>query len=149
MDPQFNATRTLTWDEVHRDSRRLARLVREGGPIRGLVAVTRGGLVPAAVLARELDIRLVETVCISSYGDGTRHELTVLKSLAGDGAGWLVVDDLADTGETIRVVRGMLSDARVATLYVKPAGRPLVDWFAAEVDQRVWIVFPWDGPGDE
>jgi xanthine phosphoribosyltransferase len=146
IDPDFTGIISLSWDDIHRDGRALARLLADKGPFDGIVAVARGGLVPAAVLARELDLRLVETVCISSYGDGSRHRLEVLKRLEGDGAGWLVVDDLVDTGATARAVRLMLPKAHYATLYAKPEGRPLVDSFVTEVEQSVWIVFPWDAP---
>ena len=63
---------------------------------------------------------------------------------AGDGEGWLIVDDLVDTGSTARVVRERLPKALFATIYAKPAGRPLVDTFITEVSQDTWILFPWD-----
>ncbi len=116
----------------------------DGGPWQGLVAVTRGGLVPAAIVARELDIRRIETICISSYDDREQGELTVLKGVPGDGEGWLIVDDLVDTGRTAQVVRDSLPKAHFATVYAKPAGRPLVETFITEVSQDTWILFPWD-----
>jgi xanthine phosphoribosyltransferase len=141
----------VSWDELHRHSRALAWRLVELGPWQGIIAVTRGGLVPAAIVARELDIRLVDTVCIASYAAGTpgavdfaRGPITVLKAIAGDGAGHLIIDDLVDTGETARVVRDMLPKAHFATVYAKPAGRPLVDTFVTEVSQDTWILFPWE-----
>ena len=141
----------MSWDELHRHSRALAWRLVELGPWRGIIAVTRGGLVPAAVVARELDIRLVDTVCVSSYAapaageiDRQRGAITVLKRVAGDGEGCLIIDDLVDTGETARIVRDMLPKAHFATVYAKPAGRPLVDTFVTEVSQDTWILFPWD-----
>jgi len=67
----------------------------------------------------------------------------VLKGLQGGGEGWLV-DNLTDTGRTLHTVRRMLPNAHVATVYVKPEGRPLVDTFVTEVSQDTWILFPWD-----
>ena len=99
---------------------------------------------PAHIIARELDVRLIDTVCISSYDDQTQRELAILKSVAGDGEGWLIVDDLVDTGKTGRIVREMLPRAHFATVYAKPAGRPMVDTFITEVSQDTWILFPWD-----
>ncbi len=110
----------------------------------GIVAVTRGGLVPAAIVARELDVRLVDTLCIASYDEKVKGEVTVLKSIPGDGEGLLIIDDLVDTGHTARVVREMLPKAHFATVYAKPAGRPMVDTFVTEVSQDTWILFPWD-----
>lgn len=134
----------VTWDELHRHARALAWRLLDLGPWQGIVAVTRGGLVPAAIIARELDIRPVDTICVASYDDRDRGEVVVLKPIAGDGAGWLIIDDLVDTGYTARVVREMLPKAHFATVYAKPAGRPLVDTFVTEVSQDTWILFPWD-----
>ncbi len=138
----------VTWDEFHRHTKALAwRLVNQGpskGRWTGIVAITRGGLVPAAVIARELDIRLVDTVCIASYDDETQGNLKILKQVKGDGQGWLIIDDLVDTGKTAQAIRQMLPKAHFACIYAKPAGRPLVDTFVTEVSQDTWILFPWD-----
>jgi xanthine phosphoribosyltransferase len=138
---------------MHRNAKALAWRLMELGSWKGIIAVTRGGLVPAAIVARELNIRLIETACIVSYQDsgsgpsGLYEESQVLKSpvgLAGDGQGWLVIDDLVDTGRTIEVLRKILPKAHYAAVYAKPQGRPLVDTFVTEVSQDTWIYLPWD-----
>jgi xanthine phosphoribosyltransferase len=142
----------VSWDQFHRDSRALAWRLHEAGPFDAVVAITRGGLVPAAIVARELNVRLIETVCVASYqGYKNQGELKVLKGVApevtamrGQGKGVLIVDDLVDTGKTARVVRDILPAAHFATVYAKPMGRPLVDTFITEVSQDTWIYFPWD-----
>jgi len=136
----------VSWEELHRTSKALAWRLLELGPFEGIVAVTRGGLVPAAIVARELEIRLIETACISSYHGSEQGSLDVLKEApsAGNGKGWLIVDDLVDTGETAKALRTMMPEAHFATVYAKPAGRPLVDTFVTEVSQDTWIFFPWD-----
>lgn len=134
----------VSWDELHRNARALAWRLVEQGPWKGIVAITRGGLVPAAIIARELELRLIDTICVATYDHQAIGSLKVLKSVDGDGEGWLVVDDLVDTGTTMRAVRQMLPKAHVATVYAKPAGRPLVDTFITEVSQDTWIYFPWD-----
>ena len=102
-------------------------------------------MVPAAIIARELDIHLVETICISSYDwQDKKGEAEVLKTVPGDGQGWLLVDDLVDTGRTAKLVRQLVPKAHFATVYAKPAGRPLIDTFITEVSQDTWILFPWD-----
>ncbi len=113
---------------------------------KGIVAVTRGGLVPAAIVARELDIRLIDTVCVKSYNKKSKGSVNVLKdaTAAGTGKNWLIVDDLVDTGETIKSIRLTLPDAHYATVYAKPSGREQVDTFITEVSQDTWIYFPWD-----
>ncbi|NKB54731.1 MAG: xanthine phosphoribosyltransferase [Alphaproteobacteria bacterium] len=134
----------VSWEELHRNARALAWRLLELGPFDGVVAVTRGGLVPAAIVARELDVRLVDTVCIASYEHKDHGDAKILKTVEGSGAGWLIVDDLVDTGRTARIVRKMLPQAHFATVYAKPAGRPLVDTYVTEVSQDTWILFPWD-----
>ena len=134
----------VSWDELHRDARALSWRLAERAPWQGIVAVTRGGLVPAHIVARELDIRLIDTICVSSYDTEVQRQPEVLKGVKGDGTGWLIVDDLVDTGQTGRLVREMLPAAHFATVYAKPAGRPVVDTFVTEVSQDTWILFPWD-----
>jgi xanthine phosphoribosyltransferase len=134
----------VSWDQLHRDARALAWRLAGLGRWTSLVAVTRGGLVPAAIVARELDIRLIDTVCVASYDETVQGDIAVLKRAMGDGAGGLIVDDLVDTGRTAKVVRALLPKAHFATVYAKPAGKPLVDTFVTEVSQDTWIYFPWD-----
>ena len=145
----------VSWVELHRDSRYLSEVLHAKGPWKGIIAVTRGGLVPAALVARELDIRLVDTICVTSYDAGTdgntsgapaqrQGEVQVLKGVAGDGDGYLLIDDLVDTGRTAQAVRRLLPKAYFATLYAKPTGRPIVDTFVKEFKQNKWIHFPWD-----
>ena len=135
----------VSWDELHRHARALAWRLLELGPFHGIVAITRGGLVPASIVARELNIRLIDTIGVASYDHKSQGEISMLKDAdAGDGEGWLIVDDLVDTGSTARVVREHLPKALFATIYAKPAGRPLVDTFITEVSQDTWILFPWD-----
>ncbi len=140
----YNRTFPISWEQLHRDARALSWRLIGLGTWQGIIAITRGGLVPAAIIAREMDIRLVDTVCIASYAGRDRGKIQVLKSATGDGDGWLLIDDLVDTGKTARFVREMVPKAHFATIYAKPAGRPLVDTFMTEVSQDTWILFPWD-----
>ncbi|WP_373504277.1 xanthine phosphoribosyltransferase [Aestuariivirga sp.] len=150
MDEKWQKSFPVSWDQFHRDARALAWRLSAAGPFSAVVAVTRGGLVPAAVVARELGIRVIETVCVASYDYDKQGHIQVLKSIGASvagtegGTGVLIVDDLVDTGATARVVREMLPKAHFATVYAKPAGRPLVDTFVTEVSQDTWIYLPWD-----
>jgi len=146
---------TVTWDQLHRDARALAWRLMDLGPFAGVVAIARGGLIPAAIVARELDVRLVETVSIVTYAAGSGGTLIEEERrgppvvitppvAADDGTGFLIVDDLVDTGATARVVRALLPRAHFAAVYAKPEGRDTVDSFITEVSQDTWILFPWD-----
>src|SRR2546423_9072632 len=143
----------VSWDQLHRDARALAWRMAGAPMVEVGVLLTRGGLVPAAIVSRELEIRLIETVCVASYHDyKTQGALSVLKAVAesivkiggGGGQGVLIVDDLVDTGKTAKIVRDILPKAHFATVYAKPMGRPMVDTFITEVSQDTWIYFPWD-----
>lgn len=141
----------VSWDQFHRDARALAwRLAGLGQDFKAIVCITRGGLVPAAIISRELNIRMIDTVCIASYHDYLNQgETSLLKPisdplLANGGEGVLVVDDLTDTGKTAKEVRAMMPKAHFACVYAKPKGVPTVDTFVTEVSQDTWIDFPWD-----
>ncbi|MBC7132795.1 MAG: xanthine phosphoribosyltransferase [Roseovarius sp.] len=141
----------VSWDQLHRDARALAwRLQGEApeGGWRAVVAITRGGMAPAMIVARELDIRTVDTISVKSYNHQERTAPRIIKhpdmDIMGDGAGVLIVDDLVDTGRTLEVVRAVIPRAHVATVYAKPMGRAQVDTFVTEVSQDTWIFFPWD-----
>ena len=108
----------------------------EEGAWKAVVAITRGGMAPAMIVARELDIRTVDTISVMSYHSGggkadQRREAQVLKSpndeMMGDGTGVLIVDDLVDSGKTLELVRQRYPKAHFATVYAKPKGRPMVE----------------------
>ncbi len=143
-EKRYQKTYPISWEQLHRDSKALAWRLVEMHPWKGIVAITRGGMVPASIIARELEIRLIDTVCISSYDYQQQAEINVLKSATIESDGLLLIDDLVDTGQTARVVKDLLPEAHFATVYAKPAGRPLVDTFITEVSQDTWILFPWD-----
>jgi xanthine phosphoribosyltransferase len=142
----------ISWDQIHRDSRALAwRLDGKGpddGAWRAIVAITRGGMAPAMIIARELDVRTVDTISIKSYDHQDQLDAKVLKhpdaGMMGDGTGILIIDDLVDSGKTLEVVRALYPKAHFATVYAKPKGEPQVATFITGVSQDTWIFFPWD-----
>ena len=144
----------VSWDQIHRDARALAWRLDgkgpgEGGAWKAVVGITRGGLVPAMIVSRELDIRVVDTISIKSYNHQNQSAEAVITKqpqdeLMGDGTGILIVDDLVDTGKTLEKVRSLYPKAHFATVYAKPSGKPMVDSYITEVSQDTWIFFPWD-----
>ena len=144
-EDRYRRNYPISWDQLHRDSKALSWRLHDMNQIwKGIVAVTRGGLVPAAIIARELGIHHIDTVCITSYNWQDKGETKVLKAVEGSGKDLLIIDDLVDTGSTAKIVRKMLPEAYFATVYAKPAGKPLVDAYVTEVSQDTWILFPWD-----
>lgn len=134
----------VSWNDLQRDTRKLARKLLPADQWKGIIAVSRGGLVPSAILARELELRHVDTVCISSYDHDHQRDMTVLKSAPGDGEGFIIIDDLVDSGETAKKIRAMYPKAKFVTVYAKPMGEPLVDDFVVSISQDTWIELPWD-----
>lgn len=134
----------VTWDMLQMEARKLARRLLPREQWKGIIAVSRGGLVPAALLARELSIRYVDTVCISSYDHDSQRDMKILKRAEGDGEGFIVIDDLVDTGSTAKAIRDMYPKAHFVTIFAKPAGRPLVDDYVVDIPQDTWIEQPWD-----
>jgi xanthine phosphoribosyltransferase len=139
-------------DDFNPDERALAGRLSDEAPFDILVSIARCGLVPAAILARELGIRFIDTVCVASYQHANQGEARLIKGVSldvmtasgGRGKGVLIVDDLVDTGKTAQLVRGLLPEAHFAAVYAKPMGRPLLDTYVSEVSQDTWIYFPWD-----
>lgn len=141
----------ISWEDFHSNAQVLSLKLQTLGPWKGIIAITRGGLIPAGIIATELDIRLIDTLCISSYkkddaskNDKVQGELRLLKSIKGDGDGMLLIDDLVDTGKTAHYAKQLLPKAHLAALYAKPTGKPFADTFVTEVSQETWIHFPWD-----
>ena len=142
----------ISWDQIHRDSRALAWRLEEkvhfDGELSAVVAITRGGMVPAMIIARELDIRVVDTISVKSYDHQSQSAAKILKSpnteLMRNGKGILIIDDLVDSGRTLEIVKELYPKAHYATIYAKPKGRQMVDSFITEVSQDTWIFFPWD-----
>ena len=151
---EFEKAFHVSWDQLHRDARALAWRL-ESVPQRpdsgwtAILGITRGGLAPAMIVARELDIRTVDTISVRSYDHQTQGDAVVLKDAAlqagpEGGEGILVIDDLVDTGKTVELVRTLFPRAHFATVYAKPMGRPSVDTYITEVSQDTWIYLPWD-----
>ena len=144
---------SVSWDDIDRQSRLLALAVRDIAAWRGIIGVARAGLIPATIMAYQLNLRLIDTLCIASYEDpgdlpGVQREAQILKNVAGDGEDMLIVEDIVDTGVTGRMIREMLPKAYFVTIFAKPKGKQFVDKAMIEVAQDTWIDFPWETPMD-
>ncbi len=136
----------LSWDDLHKDAKQLAASLK-GPSWTGIIAVARGGLIPASIIAQELNIRQIETICISSYDfqtQGSTKILTTPQGVTYGGKNWLVIDDLTDSGNTFTEARKILPGAHYACLYAKPEGVKTADTFIREVPAGTWVHFPWE-----
>ena len=152
MTAHYSRDFFLSWDEFQYETKNLIRVLREKNvKFDRILAVTRGGLFPAGIVARELGILMIDTVGVSSYyptanGDMAKSdEILLLKKHGADFEdNVLVIDDLTDTGSTMNFLRPILPRAHFAALFVKPKGVSAVDTYSREVAQNTWVRFPWD-----
>jgi hypoxanthine phosphoribosyltransferase len=142
----------LTWTEFGEASRELSRAVVEDGYRPDLIlTVARGGLLPAGAMGYALDVKNVVVVNVEFYtGVDERLDVPVMLPPVPDavdlaGAKVLLVDDVADTGETLRLVREFCGDhvaeVRTAVLYEKPRSSVKCEYVWRRTDR--WIDFPW------
>lgn len=136
----------IKWNEFHQDTINLCKKIKQNGKYNKIVAISRGGLLPAGILAYELDIRNTQAINISSYDGEQQRSLDNVEICDNVGAvdeNTLIVDDLSDTGTTFKLLRSRFPNARYVTVYAKPKGQSVVDIFAREMPDE-WLVFPWD-----
>lgn len=138
--------RFISWVEFQHDTQTLAKALKNKEKWNGIVAVTRGGLIPAGIIAQELNIKHIETFCISSYNDKDRNEAEIIKEFCDskDGENWIIIDDLVDSGATAKIIRSYLPNAHIATVYAKPSGAAEANTYAVNIPQETWLHFPWE-----
>ncbi len=152
MSDTYSKNFPVSWEELHRNGKALAWKLLDKGPLdggkwKGIIAITRGGMVPACIVARELEVLMIETFCITSYDVKEQSETKILKkpeTVEDDGEGWLVIDDLVDTGKTFELARETYPKAHYACIYVKPVGQKQTDTYITAFSQDTWVHFPWD-----
>lgn len=142
----------LTWMDVQRLSERLADQIAESGFRPDIiVAVSRGGFDPARILSDELNIRSLASLQVIYYaGINERNDKPQVKyPLNADisGLNVLVVDDVADSGNSLKVVKEYIDslgprEVKMATLHHKPWSSFEPDFYAESVDK--WIIYPWE-----
>ncbi|MEM2881736.1 MAG: phosphoribosyltransferase [Candidatus Bathyarchaeia archaeon] len=140
----------LSWDEVYDLCIRLADKIRESGFSPDvIVGIARGGWIPARVLSDLLDNPNVMNMRIQFYIDigKTEKKPTIVQPLDGSirGKAILIVDDVADTGSSLRLAIEHAKElgareVRVATLHYKPTSSIVPDYYVGETSD--WIVYP-------
>jgi xanthine phosphoribosyltransferase len=139
----------ISWDEFTVDCHKLVPQLQSQN-FKGIVAVARGGLVPAAILAQALGIRCVTSISLASYantGPSEQGQITQTISSVGDigtGAGWLFVDDLVDSGSTALWIKQHYPQAQICVVYAKPIAQNQVNYWGQAKPQDVWLDFPWE-----
>jgi len=141
-----------SWDQLYGLLLNLSEAVRKSGfEADLLVGVSRGGWIPARIMSDLLENPNLANVTAEFYVGvaETRQEPSITQPVSAsvDGKKVLVVDDLADTGKSLKIVNAHLknqgaSEVRIATIYYKPWSITAPDYY--EKETRRWIVFPWE-----
>ena len=142
-----------SWQEVYELCRELARKIKNSGfKPDAIVAVARGGWVPARILADFLLIRELYSVKAEHWGivATVTGKAKITQPLTVDltGKSVLVVDDVADTGETVEIVAQHVrekkaKEVRTAVIDFKHTSKFVPDYYAREMSEWAWIVYPW------
>ncbi len=140
----------ITWEEIQHWSDILAeKIAADCANLEQatLVAVSRGGLIPAQLIAYKLNIRDVRVMKLISYTDqGTREDIKDISTdRLFDGSDVYFIDDLADSGATVDYIRKKFPSARICTLLMKTCCQKEPDICARTgINAANWLVFPWD-----
>ncbi|MEM2240240.1 MAG: phosphoribosyltransferase [Thermoproteota archaeon] len=139
-----------SWDEIYEMCIDLASMIKASGFKPDLiVGIARGGWVPARLLSDFLDNPNITSIKVEFYLDigKTRDEPSITQDIQVSVAGRkvLLVDDVADTGKSLMLVKNHLKDmgaseTRIACLYFKPWSIVKPDYYVRETE--AWIIFP-------
>ena len=143
----------VSFDDIGKGAALLAeRIMQEKGKPGRIVYIQRGGMVLARLLSDELGVSNMTPVVASHYkGVGeVEDEVAVGRIWEVNGDGYsLLVDDVADRGDTLKEVTGKLAlvskdEIVTCTLYMKPHSVFAPDFYAYSVPDDVWIIFPYE-----
>ena len=141
--PETNKLR-LSWDQFHQDVKTLCQKIKKSGQYDKIIAISRGGLFPAAIAAYELNIRDLEVINLIGYDGEQKRADPQISGFAGKAdKRTLIMDDLSDTGRSIGLLRQRFPEAVYAVVYAKPQGLAAPDICAKEIPNS-WVIFPWD-----
>jgi len=141
---------SLSWSDVEMLVKSLAERISSRYEPNMLVGILRGGAIVASLLSDVLDMREVYTIGCRSYTGVEEREGVIIYQPLSSSSLWdrdvLVVDDVADTGETMKCIvkyfEGLYPrSVKTATLHIKPHTSFIPDFYVENVD--AWIVYPW------
>jgi hypoxanthine phosphoribosyltransferase len=142
----------LGWDDIQKLSEKLAEKICESGFKPEVIAsISRGGFAPSRILCDQLGIKKLASIQIEYYTNVKESiktpQIVFPLNSDVDGLNVLIVDDVSDSGESLKVARKHIlergaSEVKVATLHIKPWTSFLSDYYVDKVDE--WIVYPWE-----
>jgi len=153
MIPETFTCDAVTWERAVALSRALAAKIRASGCRPDLVvAIGRGGYVPARIVCDELLIRDLTSIRIEHWGTAAQKDETAVirRRLDADAAGLtvLIVDDVTDTGDTFALAAEHLAtfgprEIRTGVLVHKQVSAFVPDYYAERASAWHWVIFPW------
>ena len=140
----------ITWEDIKTLSDELSEQIKahcEDLSSATLIAVSRGGLVPAQLIAYKLDIRDVRVMKLISYDKNNQRNETqdISTDRLFDGQSVYIIDDLADSGETVRYLKENYPNSNICSLLVKDCCKTLPDFTTSKkINGNAWLVFQWE-----
>lgn len=150
MTDESKSVNNVSWEVFDSLCAILVQAIKKHAPeINCIVAIARGGMVPAAVLANALNVRDVRSIAVSSYVEGVRkHEPELLVDSATryalDRREVLFIDDIVDSGKTYTTFDAKFKAAYFASLLVRNTSAAFPDFYSHCLDNKDWVVFPWE-----
>jgi hypoxanthine phosphoribosyltransferase len=151
--PSIFPCELISWHEVHRLCRRLSILIHQSGFIPDtVVAIGRGGYIPARLVCDYLDIMALTSIKIEHYLSGSekQREAIIRYPLCIDitNLNVLIIDDVNDSGATLQLAVEHIrsfhpKEVRTAVMHDKQVTRYPVDYFARRIIKWRWIIYPW------
>ena len=137
----------ISWNDFHQDVKNLCQKIKQTNiQYDKIVAISRGGFIPAGIIAYELDIRNSAVVNISTYINNKQTKLEKINNIETIGKideKTLIIDDLSDSGQTIKIMRETFKNGTYVTVYAKEKGKSYPDIYEKDMPNH-WLVFPWD-----
>lgn len=140
----------ITWEDIKRYSNEIADTIKshcEDLEQATLIAVSRGGLVPAQIIAYKLNIRDVRVMKLISYDENNQRGQTkdISTDRLFDGKNVYIIDDLSDSGETVKYIRNQYPSSTICSLLTKDCCQHKPDITSSLIISKDdWLVFPWD-----
>lgn len=142
--------KSITWREFISHTKKLSKKVAKkiGNPDDyNVVGLSRGGLIPAVIISHALNIRKVHCLGLQSYTDQAKNEIQLYQvPTFSDMNKIIIVDDLADSGDSLATVTSMIKDKEyiTATVYKKTDSKFIPSVYSVEIPQEIWLDFPWE-----
>ncbi len=141
----------VRWNEIEEDCIILYDKIKKNFKFECIVSICRGGWIPARIISDLSNVKNVGSMRIESYDVIYKGEAKITQDVSIDvkDKNVLLVDDIADTGDSLMLAKEYLlkkfpKGLMTATLHYKLASKIKPDFFVEEADADTWIIYPWE-----